>query len=75
MTKQELSKLLGEKNIRPDAYELEGGLPNEAYTLNYTGSIWEVYYSERGLKSGLKVFQNEHEACEYFYALIIKAIL
>ena len=27
---------------------------------------WQVYYSERGNKSGLKIFETETEACEYF---------
>lgn len=27
---------------------------------------WKVYYSERGSKNGLKTFETETEACEYF---------
>ena len=27
---------------------------------------WQVYYSERGSKSGLKLFETESEACEFF---------
>lgn len=27
---------------------------------------WQVYYSERGRKTGLRKFDTEKEACEYF---------
>lgn len=40
--------------------------PNEAYVIFFNGTEWEVYYSERGKKRGLKKFVNETEACEYF---------
>ena len=41
------------------------GLPNEALCIT-NDEKWEVYYSERGRKSGLREFQNEEDACEYF---------
>ena len=72
MTKMELSEKLIEKSIRKDSYYLEGGLPNEAYCLNKNRNIWEVYYSERGIKNGLKVFDNESDACKFLYSLLVK---
>ena len=27
---------------------------------------WQVYYSERGNKRGIKTFETETEVCEYF---------
>ena len=27
---------------------------------------WEVYYSERGEKSNVRIFDLESDACEYF---------
>lgn len=67
MTKTELEQRLIEENIPKWSYSLNGGLPNEACCLSKNGQIWEVYYSERGLKTSLKVFQTEDEACDYFY--------
>ncbi|AXO97185.1 hypothetical protein A9486_22795 [Bacillus anthracis] len=29
------------------------------------------YYSERGVKSNIKVFNSKTEACEYFYTSLI----
>lgn len=76
MTKKELEQKLIEKNVARDVYSLEGGFPNEAYCLNYNynRNIWEVYYSERGQKTGLKIFNKEEEACEYFYHILINML-
>ena len=60
--KHELDKL----NIPKNAYTLTGGLPNESFCLGLNYDKWEVYYSERGNKTSLKVFIDENLACEYF---------
>lgn len=73
MNKNDLREKLQQEGIRPDAYCLNGGLPNESYCLNESNNQWEVYYSERGNKSGLKVFDNENDACQYLYQQIKKA--
>lgn len=67
MNREELKKTLIEENAPAHEYSLDGGLPNEACCLSQNGSQWEVYYSERGRKTGLKVFDNEEAACDYFY--------
>lgn len=69
MNKQELKSQLEALGVRPDAYAW-GGLPNEQYVLSQEGDDWEVYYSERGTKSGLKKFPDESSACEYFLNLL-----
>ena len=56
----------------PDAYSLHGGLPNEAFCIGMIEGQWEVYYSERGNKSMLKIFQNEEQACQYFYEWMLR---
>ena len=67
MKKQQLEQRLSNKNIPIHFYSLKGGLPNEALCLNENNGKWEVYYSERGIKTGLKTFQSEEDACDYFY--------
>lgn len=65
-------KLLG-INVPIDIYSiLKGGLPNEQYCITKDGDNWEVYYSERGNKSGLKIFDDEDMACDYFYKKLAK---
>lgn len=60
-------------NVPKDIYSiLKGGLPNEQYCISKDGDNWEVYYSERGNKSGLIIFDNEDMACEYFYKKVTK---
>lgn len=70
MKLQELQEKLKNENIRQDAYSIGGGLPNEAYCLNEVEGKWEIYYSERGEKTGLKIFEDEESACNYFYLLL-----
>jgi hypothetical protein len=74
MTKNDLRKMLDSGNVPKDTYSLEGGLPNEAYCLNRNGNQWEVYYSERGQKSGLKLFETENEACDYFNKSLVQML-
>ena len=72
MTLEELSNELLNLGVRKDAYSLEGGLPSEAYCINRLKDHWEIYYSERGLKSGLQIFKSENEACKTFLDLIAR---
>ena len=65
MNINELKIKLNNLSIRSDAYSLEGGSCDECYVLSKEGAEeWKVYYSERGLKSSCKNFNNENEACE-----------
>lgn len=72
MNKQELQQTLINANVPSDLYNLDGGLPNEAFCLNKNQNTWEVYYSERGLRSQIKRFSTEEEACDYFYKTILE---
>ena len=72
MKKQELQQTLIDENVPDDLYSLNGGLPNEAFCLNKDQNSWEVYYSERGVKSQLMKFSTEEEACDYFYKTVLE---
>lgn len=74
MTKSELRARLLAENISQDLYSLDGGLPGEKLCLSNTGNKWQVYYSERGLKTGLKEFDSEHDACDHFYVELLEII-
>ena len=66
MTIIELERELLQLGISDDLYSImTGGLPNEKLCI-VKEDKWKVYYSERGKKSGLKIFETETEACEYF---------
>lgn len=74
MNINELGLRLSSENIRSDVYSLNGGSPNEAYCITQRNGVWEVYYSERGNKSELRIFQKEEDACQYFYDLLIETL-
>ncbi|THV42996.1 hypothetical protein [Glycomyces buryatensis] len=63
MNKQELKAALESAGVDEDAYWLEGGRPNEAYTLERRDNGWAVYYSEKGNRNDEVVFDTEDEAC------------
>lgn len=70
---KELEQKLQEINVPKEVYSiLKGGFPIEQYCITKNGDDWEVYYSERGNKSGLKTFDVEERACEYFYKKVSK---
>ena len=70
MTIDELKRDLEKYSISNDLYAIMNKtLPNEKLCLT---DKWEVYYSERGHKTGLKTFDTESEACEYFRRKIIR---
>ncbi|MEI7731570.1 MAG: hypothetical protein WCO56_18495 [Verrucomicrobiota bacterium] len=67
MNKFELKTKLEQAGICSAAFTLDGGLPNEQYVLNQEAKgKWEVYYSERGQKTGLRYFDSESDACQFF---------
>lgn len=74
MNREELRKRLNDERIPRAEYSLDGGLPNEACCLAQNGNKWEIYYSERGKKTGLKVFASEEAACDYFYTWLTDSL-
>jgi hypothetical protein len=45
---------------------------SEQYCISKEGSLWEVYYYERGNKNNLQVFPDEHNACFYLLSTLEK---
>lgn len=70
MNRADLLHALQQHRVRPDCYDLEGGLLDERYCLGRERGLWMVYYSERGLKIGSREFMAEDDACRYFLDLV-----
>ncbi|GLK42535.1 MULTISPECIES: hypothetical protein [Novosphingobium] len=70
MTKDDLAERLALEGIAPSAYDLSGAGRSESYVFREQSSDWAVFYSERGLQTGLRVFATETEACGYFIQLV-----
>lgn len=63
-------------HVPSNAYSLIGGLPNEAYCIvQEADGRWSTYYSERGLRTSLKTFETEDEACDHFYAIVSREVM
>lgn len=65
MNRISLEKIFHDNQVPNDLYSLNGGFPSESFCLNKVDANWEVYYSERGVKSSIVSFNNESDACEY----------
>jgi hypothetical protein len=72
MTRDQLKSILTALKVNHQAYCLDGGLPDEKYTLDQVGVKWVVYYSERGQRSGERLFNSEDQACRYMLELLVK---
>lgn len=78
MDRSSLREFLNREQIDPRAYGLDGsqGLPagdrEERYFLEKTPSGWSVYYWERGLRSGERLFDSEDEACSHLLDLLLR---
>lgn len=73
MNRAELAIKLEQSGVSPEAYSLDGGLPNECYVLDReSNERWTVYYSERGQKSGYRSFDSESAACQYFLERVLR---
>jgi len=67
MNTRDLLDELQKLKIDPMHYCLDGGLPSEKLVLAHEHpQEWSVYYSERGVKTGERIFMSESSACDYF---------
>jgi len=69
MNKEQLRQGLEECGGRAYSYSLDGP-SDEAYCLDGGANSWSVYYYERGIESGKKVFSNECDACQYLLGVL-----
>jgi hypothetical protein len=72
LDRERLAELLARRGVDPSAYSLTGGHPPECYVLDHRGYEWVVYYSERGIETGLRSFQSEDLACRHLVDLLWK---
>ena len=72
MTKTQLEGYLERSGFNPQTYSLEPGFHADQYVLEENHGVWSVYYSERGIRLGEKIFNNEEEACDYFLEVLSK---
>ena len=57
-------------SIPPNAFSIGDPTQDESLCIREKNGCWEVFYYERGIKTGLRVFKEEHEACCNFLSTI-----
>jgi hypothetical protein len=72
MNREALRAELEEKRVDPRSYSLDGEPVDEAYVLEPRPGSFAVFYAERGLRTGEKVFASEDEACRYLLTLLLQ---
>jgi hypothetical protein len=72
MTRERLLAFFESERVDPASYTLDGGHPSECYVVDDRRSEWVVYYSERGLETGLRAFPDEGQALEHLVALVVR---
>jgi hypothetical protein len=71
MDRQALERLLDREGIESSAYSLNGENRDETYVLDRRSSRWIVYYSERGLGTGIQQLVDEDSACSHLLDLLL----
>ncbi|MFX8755012.1 hypothetical protein ABTM47_19710, partial [Acinetobacter baumannii] len=65
-------KALEKLKVNPELYSIESHLKNDVYVIEKINNQWYVYYSERGKKNSLRIFELESEACDFFLDYILE---
>ncbi|MFY0605554.1 MAG: hypothetical protein JXR10_02495 [Cyclobacteriaceae bacterium] len=72
MNKLEFYDKVQEVNIPNEWFTLKGGLPNDKLCYSKEASIHQVYYSEKGQKFDVQVFNTEGEALNKLLQELLK---
>jgi hypothetical protein len=70
MTVAELSRVLYDLDVPPDAYRLDGSHFELAHVIAREEDQWVVFLSERGGRSSRVEFAREHDACLYMLGCV-----
>ena len=65
MNRTGLQALLDAERVRANSYSIDGGVQDESMVLEEGTTGWIVYYAERGLRSGERLFATEEDACDF----------
>ena len=65
---EELKEKLNELKVPKEWYSINEGLKFDAYILNKVYYYWEYFYfDERGGQNEYRKFDNESDACMFFF--------
>lgn len=64
MTREQLVAQMKLEGLRADMLCEQSDIPSECFVLRQGGEVWETFYAERGLETGLQTFPTEDAACQ-----------
>lgn len=68
MDVKELINKLEELKVPKSYYSINGNLSSDIYVLNQVYHYWEFFYfDEKGNTNNYRKFDNENDACIFFY--------
>lgn len=71
MNIRELRNKLEESKVPSTYYTINGNLSSDIYVLEYVHGYWEsFYFDEKGNRNDYHRFNNENDACQYFWKVI-----
>ena len=70
-TYEALHRYLIDKGVRRDSIRVNLMPKDNTYCIHNIGNEVEVFYSERGLKIDLRIFNTDKEAIEFFKELVL----
>ncbi|MQB02342.1 MAG: hypothetical protein GEU78_19310 [Actinobacteria bacterium] len=72
MDRYQLRNFLDREGISRNAYAFGRPGRDEQSVLSPIEGGWTVYYWERGLKTSVKEFETEDEACRYLFDILVR---
>lgn len=71
MTVKELKVKFDRLGVPKSFYAINGHLSSDTHMLNQVYAYWEYFYfDERGNTRNYRKFENEEDACEYFFEVL-----
>lgn len=72
MNKSELKRMLEQADVPQEMYNLdECGRDDEKFCMIQYGKKWNIFFSERGIKTTNESFETEEDACDFIYHQLI----
>lgn len=63
MTRNDLIECMKSEGMPLDMLCLRTSVPSECFVIRERHGVWETFYAERGLETGLSTFPTEDAAC------------
>jgi hypothetical protein len=71
----ELRKSLEKMDVKKTWYSICENYQGDTYVVTFENNCWMFFYfDEKGNKENIRMFDNESDACSFFYETIVKEL-